>query len=660
MNSQEAGKRIEKLKKEINYHRYLYHVLDKIEISDAALDSLKHELTQLENQFPNLITSDSPTQRVGGQPLDKFKKAAHSSPMLSLEDAFSVEEMQAWEKRIQKIVSSDKLNYFAELKIDGFAVSLIYKDGIFVDGSTRGDGLIGENVTQNLKTIESIPLKLEKNIKNEIEIRGEVFMTIKVFEKINEEQKKKGLEPYANPRNIAAGSIRQLDSKIAASRKLDFLAYDVISGTTETHEDKHKICQELGFKTDKLARSCQDLKEVVEFWQEINKKREKLTYQIDGIVVSVNNNKIFEKLGVAGKAPRGAIAFKFPGKEATTIVEDIKISIGRTGVLTPIAHLKPVLIHGTTVSRATLHNMDEIKRLGIKIGDTVVVQRAGDVIPDIVKVLPNLRAGQEKEFKMPVIFCGQKVVKLKNEVAHKILNPEKCELVQREKIDHFVSKKGFDIIGLGPKIIEHLTKESLIDSAADLFELKEGDLAPLERFGEKSAQNIISSIQKAKNIPLYKFIYALGIFHVGEETAIDLANNFSSLEKLKKTSLDELNKIPNIGGVIAKSIYDWFHKTENIEFLEKLDKAGIQITYVRRQMSDAANVIFVLTGEMESITREAAKIKIRESGGKISESVSKKTNYLVAGSHPGSKYEKAKQLGVKIINEKEFLKMLTI
>ena len=362
-SKQEARERIEKLKKEINHHRYLYHVLDKQEISDAALDSLKHELVKLEDEYPDLITPDSPTQRVAGKPLDKFKKTAHKTPMISLTDAFTQEEMKKWEGRTHKIISNfqlpiSKLDYFTELKIDGFAISLIYENGIFVEGSTRGDGLIGENVTQNLKTIEAIPLKIETS-KKLIEVRGEIFMTERAFEKVNAEQKKKGLEPYANPRNTAAGSIRQLDPKIAASRNLDFLAYELITDLGQkTHEEKHEICKKLGFKTDKLAKRCENLEEICKFWEEINKKREKLEYQIDGIVVTINDMKTFENLGVIGKAPRGAIAFKFPTMETTTILEDIKISIGRTGTLTPIAHLKPVQIGGTTVSRATLHNMD--------------------------------------------------------------------------------------------------------------------------------------------------------------------------------------------------------------------------------------------------------------------------------------------------------------
>lgn len=704
MTKSEAKERIEKLKKEINYHRHMYHVMDRLEISEAALDSLKHELYKLEQQFPDLITPDSPTQRVGGQPLTKFKKVTHDVRMLSLEDVFSEEELNDWIMRIKKLIlpqDTKDFNFFSELKVDGFAISLEYENGVLSTGSTRGDGVTGEDVTQNLKTVESIPLKLEIDsvlekeliakrkltkeilsiLKNEIangriELRGEVYMTKKVFENINKEQERLGLPLYANPRNTAAGSIRQLDPMVAASRKLDFLAYDIVTDVGQiTHEEEHLICKLLGFKTDKFARSCKDSGEVIGFWKEIDSKREKLEHLIDGIVVSVNSNKIFNDLGVVGKAPRGAAAFKFAPMEATSVVEDITVHVGRTGVLTPVAHLKPVQIGGVTVSRASLHNMDEIKRLSLKIGDTVIVQRAGDVIPDVVKVLPNLRTGKEKEFHMPkkCPVCGESVVRPEGEVAFKCVN-KKCPAKKRENLYHFVSRKAFDIIGLGPKIIDALYDQGLIQDAADLYDLKEGDLVLLERFAEKSASNLVESINKSKKISLRRFLYGLGILHVGEETAFILSQQLANKIKVESgalkirqifkfffnLSIDDLQEMPDIGPKVAQSIYDWFHDKTNTEFLEKLDKVGIMVIVEKRQIGSdkLKGLTFVLTGELESISRDAAKDKIRHLGGDMSESVSKKTSYVIVGKNPGSKYDKAKKLGVNILEEREFLKML--
>lgn len=677
MTKQEAKERIEKLKKEISYHRYLYHVLDRQEISDAALDSLKHELYKLEQEYPEFITFDSPTQRVGGKPLDKFEKVRHKMPMLSIEDVFSEEELKDWQERIRKLVPHEKFDYFAELKIDGFAISLVYKNGIFVEGSTRGDGVIGENVTQNLKTIESIPLKLEVHGKmpnkkieekveelighGEIEVRGEVYMDRQAFNKVNKEREKQKLPPYANPRNTAAGSIRQLDPKLAASRDLKFLAYDLVTDFGQIiHQAEHQITAALGFRTDE-GKYCKNREEIVVFWKKIMKEREKLPFQIDGVVVSVNNNRIFNKLGAVGKARRGMIAFKFPAKQATTVVKDIRVQVGRTGALTPVAYLEPVQLGGTTISRATLHNEDEIKRLGVKIGDTVIIQRAGDVIPDIAQVLSRLRTGKEKEFHMPAKCpaCGSKIIRPKGEVIHRCSNPH-CGAIQRENLYHFVSKKAFDMVGLGPKIIDQLMDEGLVSTPPDIFELEEGDLLPLERFAEKSASKLIASIQKSKTISFNKFIFALGIRHIGEETAIDLANRFGNINGLKKASIEDLFKVKDIGEVMAKSIYNWFRHKRNLKLLEKLAKVGVRIQYPKFQVSrfKFQDKTFILTGELESMSREEAKEKIRQLGGDVSSSVSKNTDFVVAGKEPGSKYDKAKKLRVKIIDEKEFLKLL--
>ncbi len=686
MTKEEAKERIAKLRQEINYHRYLYHVLDRQEISDAALDSLKHELAELEEKFPELISPDSPTRRVGGAVLAGFKKVRHSVPLLSLTDAFSEEELKEWEARRQRLLPA-KYDYFAEAKIDGFAISLIYEKGLLKTGATRGNGQVGEDVTENLKTIESLPLRLEEpsafskekevreifsrfprlkralaKIPERLEIRGEVYMTKKSFGQINREQQKKRLPLFANPRNIAAGSVRQLDPKITASRKLDFIAYGVVTNSgLETHEEEHALARILGFKTVEPATFAKNLAEVNVFFKKVNAIRDKLPFLIDGIVIQVNSRNLFARLGSVGKTPRAAIAYKFPGKEATTVVEDIIVHIGRTGTLTPVAVLKPVAIGGVTVSRATLHNLDEIRRLDVRVGDTVIVQRAGDVIPDILRVLKNLRPTGAKEFQMPRTFCGQEVVRKKGEVAHRVRQPEKCALVVREKFYHFVSRGAFDLRGIGPKIIDRLIEEGLVETPADLFHLKEGDIKPLERFAEKSAENLVRAIQEKKEIDFPRFIYALGIMHVGEETAIDLAEHFGNLEALKQSSWEELRQIPNIGPVVAKSILEWFQKNGNQEFIKKLLAAGVGIRLQRqtKKAQKLSGFTFVLTGGLESMTRDEAKKQIRSLGGEISGTVSKKTDYVIVGKDPGSKLAEAKKHGVKTISETEFKKLIS-
>ena len=657
MNKEDAKKRIEKLKETINHHRYLYHVLDKQEISDSALDSLKKELFDLEQQFPDLTTPDSPTQRIGGKPLERFGKIRHSKPMLSFNDAFSEQDMRDWLERIKTLIRKSyggqgNIDFFAELKIDGLAVEIVYENGLLNTGSTRGNGIIGEDITQNLKTIEAIPLKI--NSKN-LTVRGEVFISKKEFERVNKERKKTGEAEYANPRNLAAGSVRQLDPKITQLRRLDFFAYDIVDLETKTHEGKHKILKENGFKINSNNKYCRDISEVFEYYEEIKKIRDKIPYHIDGIVVLVNDSKIFEKLGTVGKAPRGAIAFKFPGYEATTIAEDIKVQVGRTGVLTPVAYLKPVNVGGATISRATLHNEDEIKRLDIRIGDTVIVGRAGDVIPDIIRVLKEMRTGGEREFKMPgkCPSCGSRVIRASGEAAHRCSNPN-CFSAKKEYFYHFVSRKAFNIEGLGPKIIDQLFENNLISDTADIFMLEEGDLLLLERFAEKSAKKLINSIRAKRKIELPKLIYSLGIRNVGEETAIDLAEKFLSLEKLETSSIEDLKKIKDIGPVSAESIFRWFREEENKRFLEKLKKY-VDIFFSRKKERIFEGKTFVLTGILGGITREEAKSKIRGAGGAVSGSVSSKTDYVVTGENPGSKTKKAKELGVKIVSEQEFL-----
>lgn len=687
----EAKKRIEKLCETIERHRYLYHVLDTQEISDAALDSLKHELFQLETQFPDCITPTSPTQRVGGTPLDKFQKVNHASPMLSMEDIFSAQELEEWEARIRRLVPRAHLDYYTEIKMDGLAVSLTYIDGIFDLGATRGDGKVGEDVTHNLKTIEAIPLTLhvpsEKDIElflkkykglvdarrvvemltsaqGTIEVRGEVFMTKKVFDGLNRQQKKKGLPPFANPRNASAGSIRQLDPSIAASRKLDFFGYALMdeerSGIT-THEQSHEILTLLGIKTNRLDVRCKNLDEIGVYHKKIQNKREGLPFWTDGIVVVVNDTQTFNRLGVVGKTPRGMIAFKFPAQQVTTVLRDVQFQVGRTGTLTPVGTFDPVFVAGTTVTHATLHNIDEINRLDARIGDTVIIEKAGDIIPKVIRVLEEMRNGSEKKIIVPkkCPICESPVIRNEGEVAIMCSNNQ-CFAKEKEKIIHFVSRKAFDIDGLGDKIVEQLITVGLLQDAADLFALKTGDLESLERFAEKSANNLIEALDAAKQIELPRFLYALGILHVGEETALDLAQVFGTLEELRLASRQELEKVPNIGVVVAKSVADYFFEKSTHRFLERLSTNGVQVMpfHQTKQPQTLTGKTFVLTGALASLTRDEAKQKIRDRGGDISSSVSKETDYVVVGDDPGSKAEKAKKLEVRIISENDFLDMI--
>ena len=680
--------RINKLRKEIEKHRYLYHVLDSPEISDSALDSLKHELEQLESQYPEFITQDSPTQRIGGEAKKEFAKVVHSSPMLSFTDVFSEEEFEAWGRRNEDFVDKNISDgFYCELKIDGLAVSLIYKNGAFAIGSTRGNGVIGEEVTMNLKTIEAIPLKLrepeiiyselkkagfEKAVNffrsgwpKELEVRGEVFMNTKDFLTLNKIQTKNNKPLFANPRNVAAGSIRQLDPKITSSRRLDSFAYDLVTDMGQvTHEEIHKILKILGFKTNSHNKFCADVNEVMAFHKKWGVDRDKLAYEIDGVVVIVNDIDKFKSLSVVGKAPRGAVAFKFALKEAETIVEDIKIQVGRTGALTPVAVLKPVQIGGVTVQHASLHNADEIERLGLYIGDTVIIGRAGDVIPKVLRVLPAMRPKSARKFKMPNSCpdCGKRVERINAEdVIIRCINKD-CPAKHREWLYHFTSHAAFDIVGLGPKILDRLLEEGLIEDGADIFTIDPKVIATLSGFGEKSAQKLYISIEKSKTIPLERFIYALGIPNVGEETSLVLAQHFGTLDRMVKATAEELNNIEDIGDLTAKSIADWFKNLQNRKFIQKFLKVGLKILLVKKQTTPGklTNKSFVLTGIMDSMSRDKAKQRIREAGGKISESVSKNTDFVVVGSEPGDKYEKAKKLGVKVLSEDEFLKMIKV
>lgn len=677
MEKKQAEERIKRLKALVEKYRYAYNVQDKSLASDAVNDSLKHELQELEEQFPDLVTPDSPTQRVGGEPLKGFQEVRHFIPMLSLTDAFSLEDMRAWYERVAKVNPQVKhASFYAELKVDGLAVSLVYEKGIFVRAATRGNGTIGEDVTQNLKTIEAIPLKIqyrphsalakyEKQIyaalSKTIEIRGEVFMTKCSLERLNEKQAEKGGRPFANPRNVAAGSVRQLNSQITAARELDFFAYALPTELGfETHEQEHILCSALGVKVNGESTLCHSLEEVSAFHALWEQKKEKLDFWFDGVVVTVNERDIFQKLGVVGKAPRGSIAFKFAAQEATTVVQDIIVQVGRTGKLTPVAHLKGVHVSGVTVTRATLHNQDEIDRKDIRIGDTVIVRRAGEVIPEVVKSLKELRHGSERKFQMPkhCPICASPIVKDAGEVDYRCSN-RSCFAQELEQLKHFVSKGAFDIEGLGPKILEQLVQEGLIKDAADLFTLTVGDLQPLERFAQKSAQNSVDSIQSRRRLELAHFIYALGIRHVGEETAYDLAEHFGTFERLAGAEPEEFEAIYGIGTAGAKSLAQWFTTEHNQTLIEKL-KAYIEITPMKhRESRPLTGKTFVLTGGLESMSRDAAKEKVRLLGGDVSGTVSKQTDYVVVGADSGSKLAHARALGVKVIDETEFLKLLS-
>lgn len=687
MNKEEAKERIGVLSDSLNRHNYLYHVLDKPEISDQTFDTLRNELAILEKTYPEFSSPNSPTQRIGGQPLKEFRKFKHAQRMPSLNDSFDFEDVKAWAERLKKISSDAVENgFYCELKIDGIAVELIYKNRVLAIASTRGDGIIGEDVTQNIKTVNAVPLSLlsdgeiNRNLETlglshlskrilpllsgELIIRGEVFISKSSFRKINIAQTNKGEGTYANPRNLAAGSVRQLDPTVTKSRALDSYAYGLMTNLGQSnHEEEHALLKALGFKTNSHNSFCSDIDAIHEFRNYWEKHRTGLEYEIDGIVAILNDNRLFNKLGIVGRSPRAAIAYKFAPAESQTVVEDIIVQVGRTGVLTPVAVLRPVRIGGVMVSRATLHNLDEINRLDVKIGDTVVVGRAGDVIPDIKSVLKDLRGGKEKRFSMPMKcpVCGELVEKITEQVAYKCINKE-CPAIRREGIYHFVSRRAFNIDGVGPRIIDQLMEAALIEDPADLFFLKKDDLLNLERFADKSAENTILSIKSKKNVTLNKFIYALGIGHVGEETANALARKFNNIDKLKNASASALEKIEDIGPVVADSIHEWFLRPYNKRLLEKLCRADIKIDVVKSAKYNPLvnEKTFVLTGSLDTISRDEAQNRIRDLGGYVSSSVSKNINFVVAGSEAGSKLDRATKLGLKIIDEKEFLEMLAM
>lgn len=674
----EIKERIEKLRELLDYHRYRYHVLDQPEISDEVYDSLYQELVMLEEKHPEFDSLASPTKRVGDVPLESFKKVTHRFRQWSFDNVFNFEELKKWEDKIEKIKEKDEsvrkenLEYCTEPKIDGLKIILTYENGLFVQGATRGDGDVGEEITQNLKTVQSIPLKLNKPIN--IVAVGECWMSKKELEVINIERTKKGEEVYANVRNLAAGSLRQLDPKVTATRKLKCFIYDI--DFIETNGEKIKIPQtqidelelldQLGFKVNKNYTHCKSLEEVEKYYESYEKKKDKEDFAVDGIVIKVNSIAISKALGYTAKSPRFGIAYKFKAEEAATLVLDIMVQVGRTGALTPVAILSPVKISGSTVSRATLHNEDEIRKKDIRIGDTVIIQKAGEVIPEVVRVMSELRTDKEKKFKMPdkCPICGSPVVKEMNadskESAAMYCSNKACFAIEVEKIIHFVSKHGFNIEGMGDKIVRQLVDEGLIRDASDIFELKFGDLEAMERFGEKSAQNLIDAINNSRNVSFAKFLFAIGVRHVGEETASIIAKRFGSLDKLKKATLVELESTPGVGTVVANSLFDWLNDGNNKKFLDKL-VSQVEVMPFKDSSKKKEGVMgktFVLTGTLSTMSRDEAKELIKSLGGSVASSVSSKTDYVVAGSDPGSKYDDAKKIGVKILNEDEFIKLI--
>jgi len=665
--SKEIKERVKKLRETVARHNRLYHTLDKPEISDEAYDALVRELEELESKFPELAVGDSPTKRVGGEILEKFEKVAHQVPQWSFNDAFDENDIRAFDKRVKKVLGTSS-QYLAELKIDGFKIVLTYERGILKTAATRGDGRVGEDVTNNIRTIKSIPLKLKKPVS--IIVGGEIWMSKTVFDKLNRDRKKKSEELFANPRNIAAGSIRQLDPNIARARQLDSFIYDIAfledkynNLDIQTQEEELKILKSLGFKVNPYFKKLENIEEVIKYWKQWERKKEKEDYLLDGIVVKVNERKCQEVLGYTGKSPRFAIAFKFKAEQVTTVIEDITLQLGRTGVLTPVAVLKPVLVAGSTVSRATLHNEDEIGRKDIRVGDTVVIQKAGDVIPEVVRVMEEMRTGKEKVFKFPTHFplCGGdgRLERIPGQVAYRCMAKNSFEQ-QRRKLEYFTSRRVFDIDGLGPKIVSQLMDAEIISNFDDIFTIKKGDLETLERFGEKSIENLLKAIEKSRHIALERFIASLSISQVGEETARDLAQHFKTARKFSEASIEELEKLEGIGPIVAQSIVSWFAEKENKKLFERLLKQ-VHIQLVKSRAFDKLSLFgksFVLTGTLAKMSREEAKEKIRALGGKVSASVSSNTNFVIAGQDPGEKFSKAQELGVKVLNEKEFFDML--
>jgi len=664
-------KEIESLREKIRYHEHRYYVLDDPEISDYEFDQLMKRLEDLEREHPDLVTPDSPTQRVGGAPAAEFPKVRHSSPMMSLDNTYSVEELRDFDRRVHQLSGRTQVDYVAELKLDGLSMALTYEGGVLVHGVTRGDGTVGEDVTANVRTIRSVPLRipperldlLGKGKGHRFEARGEVIMPLKAFEQLNAQRETAGEPKFANPRNSAAGTVRLLDSKTVAERKLDMFIYYLLAGERELFPEHWKaldILQKLGFKVNPNRRLCRSFDELLAFIQQFESKRDGLDYEIDGIVVKVNDTRLWEELGRTAKSPRWAIAYKYAARQATTVVKDIRAQVGRTGTLTPVADLEPVDIGGVTVSHATLHNMDEIERLGLKIGDTILLQRAGEVIPQVVKVVKAAPDG--REFRMPKKCpeCKHDVFRAEGEVAYRCMNAA-CPAKLKESLLHFAGRRAMDIDGLGDALVDQLVDNGIVKDVADLYSLTQEQVANLDRMGDKSAANLIAEIDQSKQSDLARLILALGIPFVGERTAQLLAEYFGSLDKLAEASPAELEEVNEVGPKVSESIARFFAEKRNREVITKLRRAGVRLEETKKAAAGLlplAGKTFVLTGALPTYSRDEAQRMIEGVGGRVTGSVSKKTDYVVVGADAGSKLEKARSLGVKTIDEVELLKLL--
>ncbi|MGB9661098.1 MAG: NAD-dependent DNA ligase LigA [Moorellaceae bacterium] len=667
LSREEAQKRLAELRRIIEEHNYRYFVLDAPVITDEEYDALMRELLELEERFPDLVTPDSPSRRVGGAPRPEFATVRHRQPLLSLSNAFSPGEVRDFDRRVRELAGGmEEVDYVVELKIDGLSVALTYTDGEFAIGATRGDGEVGEDVTANLRTVRTLPLRLRRPV-SRLEVRGEVYMPKAAFARLNREREEAGEPTFANPRNAAAGSLRQLDPRVTASRTLGLFVYEVLYTTDAprpaTHREALDYLAELGLPVNPYRRYCRNIEEVLQELAQWNlERRTALPYQIDGLVIKVNDLSLQRSLGATAKSPRWALAYKFPAEQAITRVRDIMVRVGRTGVLTPTAVLEPVRLAGSTVSRATLHNEDIIREKDVRLGDTVVIQKAGDVIPEVVKVLPERRTGEEKEFHMPekCPACGAKVIREPGEAAHRCTGGLACPAQVKERIIHFASRPAMDIQGLGPAIVSQLLEAGLIRDAGDLYYLKVEDLLPLERFGRQSAQNLIAAIEASKERGLERLLFALGIRHVGERAARVLATHFRSLDRLQQASLEELTSLADIGPKIAESLRAFFAEPLNLQVLEKLRRAGVktEVGLEPGTPGPLAGKTFVLTGTLPHLTRQQATDLILRAGGKVAGSVSRRTDYVVVGENPGSKYDKARELGITMLDEEEFLKLV--
>jgi len=665
MVAETIKKRVEKLREEIEYHNYRYYVLDKPEISDAQYDRLMRELEKLEEQYPELRSPNSPTQRVGAPPLEAFEIVRHTLPMLSLANAFDEAETKDFDKRVKKFLGTTQdIEYIAEPKLDGLAVELVYEKGHFIVGSTRGDGVNGENITRNLRTIRTIPLQLirkEIPVPERLEVRGEVIMQMKRFQELNRRREEAGEPLFANPRNAAAGSVRQLDSKITARRPLEIYCYgagEVRGRTFKSHWEILQAFPKWGLRINPHIQRCRSIDDVLQYYHEMSEKRESLPYEIDGIVIKVDRLDLQTRLGEIARSPRWALAFKFQPKQETTKILDIIVQVGRTGALTPVAVMEPVKVGGVEVSRATLHNQDEIDKKDVRIGDTVIIQRAGDVIPEVVQVISSKRNGTEKKFRMPskCPVCGAEVIK--EEAIHRCIGLD-CPAQLKGRIKHFASKRAMDIEGLGTKLTDQLVEKGLVKDVADIYYIKKEQLIALERMAEKSAQNIIDAIEKSKNKPLAKFLFALGIRHVGETTAEDLAGHFLRLDDFFRLLEEDLMEVEGIGPEVAASVHQFFKDKKNKESIERLKKAGVKVIEPKvKEKGKLVGKTFVFTGTLKAFGRDEARNLVESLGGMTASGVSKKVDFVVIGEDPGSKFDKAKELGIKTLTEEEFMRII--